>query len=269
MSLPPVQTFVSAGRVQAWREAGQGPVILFLHGIGGASENWEHQFTDLSGAFRVIAWDMPGYGASDGFADPSPPADAYVDAAIGLMDHLGIDRAHIVGQSVAALIAARLCRTHPDRAHSFICSHGLSGLAGLGPEEAARLKAMRLGLFEELGPVRFAYEKGPAILAPSVDDHVREIAVETMSRINPAGFRQAVEMMASSDIFADLPAINQPALVIGGGHDPVAPQAACQAIANALSSAEFHMISDAGHYSAMESPAKFALVLTNFLSSIE
>ena len=223
-----------------------------MHGIGGASENWSAQLAGLSDQFRVIAWDMPGYGGSDDLPDPAPDTGAYAAAALALLDFLEIERCHLVGQSVAALIAGHIAARHPGRLLSLTLSHPLTGLGGLPDEEREQLRAARLGLFEALGPMRFAYEKGPAILAPGVADAVRDKAVETMARVRPDGFRQAVEMMSQSDLFADLPQIGPPVLVIGGEFDPVAPKKTCRAVAQSLKNSRLEIVSGVGHYSAME-----------------
>ena len=53
------------GRLIAYHEAGHGPPIVFLHGLGGNSQSWEPQFAAFSGGHRVVAWDMPGFGGSE------------------------------------------------------------------------------------------------------------------------------------------------------------------------------------------------------------
>ena len=56
----------------AWQEAGTGPALVLLHGIGGSSESWHRQIGQLKNKFRVVAWDMPGYGGSEKFKTSSP-----------------------------------------------------------------------------------------------------------------------------------------------------------------------------------------------------
>ena len=264
MTLPPLQTAVIAGRTVAWREAGQGPGLVLLHGIGGLSDSWEYQLGHFCNEFRVIAWDMPGYGGTQGLDEVSPSVDQYVAVLVGLLDSLGKTKVHILGQSIAALIAARFAANFADRAHSFTFAHGLTGLGGLPAEERDNAKAGRLEVFDAMGPTRFAYEKGPAIMSPKVSDEAREKAVGIMAQINPAGFHQAVEMLAAADFFADAPHIAAPSLVLCGTDDPVAPEAVCRSAASALPDAEFHLLSGVGHYAAMENSILFNKTLEAF-----
>jgi pimeloyl-ACP methyl ester carboxylesterase len=266
VTLPKCQNQYIAGGTIAWREAGQGPALVLLHGIGGASASWEYQFSHFADRYRVIAWDMPGYGASQGLAETAPSVDDYVAALTGLLDALGEATIHILGQSIAVLIAARFAARYPQRTQSFIFAHGLTGLGGLADADRDRTKAGRLEVFEALGPKRFAFEKGPAIMSPSVSDAAREKAVAIMAQIKPAGFRQAVEMLASADYFTDAPQITAPSLVLCGADDPVAPEKVCRSAAAALPDAMFHLLPNVGHYAAMENPTLFNDALETFLS---
>ena len=268
MTLPSLQTRVIAGRTVAWREEGQGPGLVLLHGIGGLSDSWEYQFGHFCNEFRVIAWDMPGYGETQGLDEVSPSVDHYVAVLADLLDTLGETKVHILGQSIAALIAARFAANFPDRTRSFTFAHGLTGLGGLPVDERDKAKAGRLEVFDAMGPTRFAYEKGPAIMSPKVSEEAREKAVGIMAQINPAGFHQAVEMLAATDFFADAPHITAPSLVLCGADDPVAPERICRSVASALTDAEFQLLSGVGHYAAIEAPPLFNKTLEAFLETM-
>jgi pimeloyl-ACP methyl ester carboxylesterase len=238
---------------------------VLLHGIGGSSASWENQLQFFSTNYRVIAWDMPGYGGSGNLEGAAPTVDEYVDALVGLLDALGETQVHLLGQSIAALIAARFAARYPKRTQSFVFAHGLTGLGGLPPEERDKAKAGRLEVFEALGPERFAYEKGPAIMSPTVSDGAREAAVAIMAQVRPAGFRQAVEMLAMADFFRDAPKIAARSLVMCGADDPIAPEPVCRSVQAALPGSEFSHLPGVGHYSAMEDPAYFNRTLSEFL----
>ncbi len=263
-----LQTTQIDGQTLAWREAGEGDVLVLLHGIGGSSESWEDQLNQLSKRYRVIAWDMPGYGGSDGFDIAAPTVDDYVDKLTALLDRLEINNIHILGQSIAALVAARFCTRNPERVISYIFAHGLTGLGGLDEDARETAKRGRLEVFEALGPQIFAREKGPAIMSPSVSDEAREKAVGIMAKINPAGFRQAVEMLSTADLFEDTGSIQAPALVLCGADDPIAPETVCRSVEAAMPNAQFRLISAVGHYSASENPHLFNETISGFLSGI-
>jgi 3-oxoadipate enol-lactonase len=268
VGLPPLLAAEIGGRVLAWREAGTGTPLLLLHGIGGSSEIWAAQYKALADGFRVIGWDMPGYGGSSALSESAATLDSYVDALSALMDTLGITAGHILGQSVAAPIAARFARRHPDRTLSFVFCHGLSGLGHLPEAERAAATEKRLATFEKLGPERFARERGPGILAPDADPEVIGTAVAIMARVRPEGYRAAVAMLAGADIRADLPHVIAPALVLCGDSDPVAPPDACRTVAELLPECSLRVLKGVGHYSCLEDPAVFNVALGEFLQAV-
>lgn len=268
MALARIQSHAIAGRAVAWREAGQGPALVLLHGIGGASDSWTNQLAHFAANYRVIAWDMPGYGASDDLDSDAPVVDDYVSTLVALLDALGEECVHLLGQSIAALIAARFAALYPDRTRSFIFAHGLTGLGGLPAVEREKAKAGRLEVFDAMGPERFACEKGPAIMSPSVSDEAREAAVAIMAQVRPAGFHRAVEMLASANFFDEAPKIKVPSLVLCGEDDPVSPEAVCQSVRAALPDATFRLMENVGHYAAMEKPELFNDVLETFLTTL-
>jgi pimeloyl-ACP methyl ester carboxylesterase len=268
VSTPALQSTQIAGKTVAWREAGDGDALILLHGIGGSSESWEDQLNYLSDRYRVIAWDMPGYGGSDGFDSSAPQVDDYADCLTALLNVLAVDKVHILGQSIAALVAARLCVRNLDRIKSYIFAHGLTGLGGLDEEARDTAKNGRLEVFDSLGPKRFAREKGPAIMSPGVSEAAREKAVCIMAKVNPAGFRQAVEMLSTANLFKDTASITAPALVLCGADDPIAPETVCRSVEAALPNAQFRLIPSVGHYSATENPALFNETISGFLGDV-
>lgn len=243
--------------------------MLLLHGIGGSSEIWAAQYAALAAGFRVVGWDMPGYGGSSAPASPAATVDFYVNALSALMDALGIAAAHILGQSVAAPIAARFAMRYPDRTLSFIFCHGLYGLGHLPERERAAEKEKRLASFEKLGPERFAQERGPGILGPDARPEAVETAVAIMAGVRREGYRAAVEMLESADIRADLPHIPAPALVLCGDSDPIAPPDTCRAVAELLPEGGLRVLKGVGHYSCLEDPAAFNAALEEFLRRVD
>ena len=111
-----------------YHEAGSGHPLILLHGSGPGATGWSNFSGNLPGLaqrFRVLAVDMPGWGASD-----ACPVDRleHVDAALQFMDALGIERAAVVGNSMGGITAVRLAAEHPDR---------ISHLITMGPASSA------------------------------------------------------------------------------------------------------------------------------------
>ena len=101
-----------------YREAGRGDPVVLLHGYTQRIELMLDLADSLSGGFRVIVLDERGHGESSKFADPSRYGQAMVEDVVALLDHLGIRRAHLVGHSMGAAVAAQVALHHPDRVAS-------------------------------------------------------------------------------------------------------------------------------------------------------
>ena len=248
---------------------GVGETIFFMHGIGGASENWSSQLYELSNKYRVLAWDMPGYGGSTNLKEDKPDSASYAEAVTNLLDYLSIERCHMVGQSVAALIAARIASDSPERILTLTLSHPLTGFGGLSAKDREEQRTARLDLFNSLGPTRFAYEKGSGILAPNTKVEVRRKVVKTMAKVRSRGFSQAVEMMSQTDLLHLASGISKRVLIIGGEYDPVVSVKSCKLLTKHFGNCRVKIIFGAGHYSAIEKSDTVNGVFLNFFSGDE
>lgn len=96
------------------RRSGSGPVVVLLHGWCGSSWSWRKLAPLLADSFTVLVPDLRGYGDSD---KPEGGYDAEAEAAdvLGLLDHLGIGQAHLVGHDMGAPVALALSGLHPGR----------------------------------------------------------------------------------------------------------------------------------------------------------
>ncbi len=273
MALPELMTVDVGGTPIAIRDTatiddnGKTPLVL-LHGLGGSSQTWAFQFRALAEDFRIIAWDMPGYGASGGFVRENPTVEHYAHALSATLDAVGAFKAHIVGQSVAALIGASYAAEYPDQTLSYTFCQGLTGLAGLQDDERTKQRKTRLETFRELGPERFAEERGRKVLGSDVMPMVAELAVTIMKRAPLEAMCQAVEMMAQTDFFKIAPRIDCPALVIAGSEDPSSIMETADAVRKALGDGPIEVLDGAGHYGCMENPAAFNTALSKFISTV-
>ena len=94
--------------------SGAGPPVLFLNGHGSRAAHWACQRRALESRYRVITFDnRPGVPA-----EPAYPVPQLADDAVALLDHLGIERAHVVGPSTGGLIAQEMALRHPERVRS-------------------------------------------------------------------------------------------------------------------------------------------------------
>src|SRR5437660_1419839 len=98
-------------------EAGKpdAPAILLLHGVGANSMHWRYQLAGLSDAFRVVAWNAPGYILSDAFKAEWPTCQDYADAVADFLGALKLDRVNIVGNSFGSRVAQCFAIHYPAR----------------------------------------------------------------------------------------------------------------------------------------------------------
>lgn len=244
-------------------ERGRGPALVLLHGIGSGAPSWRGQLERLDDAFRVVAWDAPGYGRSSPLEPDAPDASDYAEALGRLLDALGVERAHLVGHSLGAVIAARYTVRSPERVASLTLASPAGGHARLPEPERARLREGRLQAMARLGPAGMARDRGPHLLGPSATEAQRAAVIETMSRLVPEGFGQAVRMLSGADTRGDVARLPEalPVQFIHGDRDTVTPPEGVRAIARERPRAPVHVLAGAGHACYLEQPDAFSRLL--------
>lgn len=115
LAAAPDQQFTADGVTLRYREAGSGDAVVLIHGYSAALESMFGVARALPQTHRMVALDVRGFGRSSKFAEPARFGPLMVDDVVRLMDHLKIPRAHLVGHSMGALIAANVAARYPDR----------------------------------------------------------------------------------------------------------------------------------------------------------
>jgi len=244
-------------------EAGGGHLtpIVFLHGVASDKSVWHSQLDHFGRTRRAVAFDYPGYGDSD----PAPKGttrDDYASAIISAMHELGIDRAHICGLSLGGVIAIAMHHAAPERCDSLI----LADTFAMHPEGRA-IYERSVTASENLRAL--AEARVDILLAQPADPEVRREVVETMSRIDPAGYRIGAEAVWLADQRDRAAAIRVPTLVICGGEDqPTPPDLSCE-LQSMIPGARLAMIARAGHLTNLEQPDAFNRLVDDFLLAIE
>ncbi len=256
------------GRRIAYREAGDGPAIVFFHGLGGNSASWQPQFTAFSKHRRVVAWDMPGFGQSELLAAQPASTRDYSDMARRFMDAVGVERASAVATSYGTVVLAGLAQSDPGRIGSMVFACGVTGMGRLDARERARLRAVRRAEIEGMGQRKFAEARNSTYLARGMPAALVARVVELASSANPEGYLQAYGALTESDIFPSLADIDVPALVIAGADDRIVPAGDCARVALALPHAQYHCIANSGHYVNLEQAETFNRMVGEFLARV-
>ena len=248
-------------------EAGTGPPLVLLHGIGSNARSWREQLAGLGGLRAIVAWDAPGYGDSTPVARPRPAAADYADRLARFLDGLGLDRIVLLGHSLGALVAGAFAAARPDRVERLILANAALGhradpAAPLPPPAQDRLDDLAA-----LGPAGLAAKRAPRLLSVAATPAQVARARAAMAEIHPDGYRQAVAMLAQGDLAADAGAVAARTLVLSASEDSVTPPAGSRALAAAMPNARYHEIPDAGHLSYLERPAAFNAAVHEFLTA--
>jgi pimeloyl-ACP methyl ester carboxylesterase len=252
----------------SYLEQGAGPALVLLHGIGSAAQSWKGQLAALSGRYRVVAWDAPGYGQSSALSEPEPGPSRYAEVLRELLRERDIARCHLVGHSLGTLIAARFAADYPDLVQSLTLASVSTGHARLPEDERARLRQARLDDLATLGPDGMARKRGPRLVTSAAPEPVRQAVIDTMSRVRPDGYGQAVHMLSQGDSVADVLrlAAGMPVQFIFGSADVVTPPEQNRRVAAARPGAPVIEIPDAGHAVYLEQPERFNSALAAFLA---
>jgi pimeloyl-ACP methyl ester carboxylesterase len=211
------------------------PPLILLEGMGGDIPGWRRNIPVLARELRVIAYDFRGNGNSD---EPS--------------DLLGVDRAHVYGQSFGGMVAQELALTQPARVRTLIlgCTH-------VGTRHALRSKGSKAPKGE---PWRAMYAPGFPDRSP---DHVREdLRIGAMQPKHPEGGRRQWEAMQGFDSFDRLPELRVPTLILHGTEDQAIPFGNAELLAERIPGAELVPLEGAGHlYHSEKAEAADAAVL--------
>jgi len=247
----------------AWREAGEGPAVIFLHGLGGTRGSWNPQLAALSDARRCIAWDMPGYGSSTR-AQPLT-YEAIAGRLVELLDVVELEVADLVGLSFGGMHALHTALGHPGRVGRLVLADTSPafGMDGTRPDDwvAARLAPIEAGET----PATMAGAVLDAISALPLQARIRDDLVAAFGRIPVAGFRDAVRCLPTNDIRDRLSNIGNEALVIVGELDEETPVSYASALAAGLPNGRLEVLPGVGHLSPSEAPDRFNALVREFL----
>jgi pimeloyl-ACP methyl ester carboxylesterase len=256
-------------------QAGSGPPVIAIHGLGATKASFLPTIAALADDFTVTALDLPGFGDS---AKPlGAPYDArfFADAVVALMDALGLERAHLAGNSLGGRVALEVALVRPDRVRR---------LALLAPSMAWRRKRPWAPLLRlvppELGVVqpapRAVVERIAAAVVPGGRDGWAAAGVDEFLRayLTPAG--RAAFYAAARQIYLEEPegengfwprlrTLEREALFVWGRRDTLVPIAFARHVTDALPEAE-HLELDCGHVPQLERPKRTHGAVRRFFS---
>jgi pimeloyl-ACP methyl ester carboxylesterase len=250
-------------------EAGSGDEhVVLIHGSGpGVTSyaNWRNVLPALGEDFHVVAPDMVGFGYSDRPTDVRYGLDTWADQTVGVMDALGIEKAHLVGNSFGGGIALRIATQHPDRVGKLV----LMGSMGVDFPITEGLDAVwgYDGTLEGMKKVMgyFAYNKeltGEELAQVRYEGATQPGFQEAFSSMFPAPRQRWVEAMTVPE--KEISALPHRALVVHGREDQVIPLANSYKLEEILDNADLAVFSHCGHWSMIERKDDFNRLVRDF-----
>ena len=277
-----VRTIALDGDRVAYRVAGQGPVLLLVHGLAGSAMTWRRVMVPLARRFTVIAPDLLGQGESD-----KPRGEyslgAHVDTLRDLLDVVGHERATFVGQSLGGGVVMQMAYQFPERCERLV----LVNSGGLGHEVSVILRMLSLPGAEAVFPlvcaprVRSAASRVAPWLAraglrltPAREEMWRSYASLTDAESRHAFFRGLRDVVdwdgqAVSALGRLHRAATMPTLIIWGAEDPFIPASHARTAHAAIPGSRLVIFEGVGHYPHCEAPERFVETLVDFIESTE
>lgn len=258
--------FAEVNGTRLYYEAlGKGPAVVLVHGGLVDSRLWDDQMQPLSKRFRVVRYDLRGFGRSAAAAE----SFSHLEDLRGLLDFLKIEKASLVGLSLGGVVAADFALEHPERVERLVLvGAGLRGDKQPPPADAARaaeaLKrgaeafadaTMARGLYKAVRPGTAAYTR------------LRRMLLDNFEA--PAARRSAPADYPEPPTVERLGRIKAPTLVVIGGEDAPNLKNIADTLASQIPGARRATIHGSSHHPPVEKPKELNRVLLDFLKSRE
>ncbi|MCG8923070.1 3-oxoadipate enol-lactonase [Lentzea sp. CC55] len=234
-----------------------GPVVVLSGSLGSALEMWEATVPALEEHFRVVRYDTRGHGRS-----PVVPGactlDDLADDLVGLLDRLGVPKAHLVGLSLGGMTALRVAARDPERVDrlAVLCTSACLGPASTWTDRAALVRAE--------GTRAVAKSVVQRWFTPAYRDRA---PWEAMVAATPAeGYASCCEAIAGMDQREGLREVTAPTLAIAGADDPATPPDHLREIATSVRDGQLLVVPGAAHLANAEQPGAVTAALVGHLT---
>lgn len=250
---------------------GDGPPLLFSHGLLMSGRMFEAQVAALQGRYRCIRWDHRGQGRSADVHERAISIEQVTDDAVALIRTLGLAPVHFVGLSMGGFVGLRLAARHPELLRSLAL---LDTSADAEPAENVPRYRLLNAITRWLG-IRWVVDRVmPIMFGRTFLSDPAKAAERARWRAELAGNRRSIYravngVIERDAVTAELAAIRCPALVLVGEEDVATVPAKSERIASLIAGAELTRIPGAGHSSSVEQPEAVTSALDAFLSRLD
>lgn len=260
------------GRVWPYLEGGNpaGAPVVMVHGFGGDKDNWSLYAPYLTGEYRLIAPDLPGFGDNDRDASLAYDIPAQTARLKDFLDALGLDRPHLGGNSMGGWIALRFAMDYPDRLRTLTLVNN-AGVLGANESELQKQAAS-----EEYNPLILADIKDAdrlmAMVAhkpPFIPGRFKSVmfadAIKHRDLLDKIFWTIATEGR-DAPLNDQLGKVKVPTLIIWGRHDQLIDVSSVAVLEQGIAGAQSHVFEHVGHVPMVEDPKATAAVQRSFLA---
>jgi pimeloyl-ACP methyl ester carboxylesterase len=257
---------------------GEGPAIVFVHGLSGSWPNWLEQLPVFAQDHRVIAMDLPGFGHSP-MPDERITISEYARILDSLLETLGVSAATLVGNSMGGFVSAELAIAYPQRVERLVLVSA-AGISTYRHRDVERIEPY----LRRLAPMVAAYTGWTAARSDWVSRRgglrnltlgmiarhpgrlPAPLAAEQLRGAGKPGFMQALRANIDYPVRERLPEIACPTLIVWGEEDKVIPVADASVFEELIPNSRKVIFEDTGHVAMLERPASFNRLLADFMS---
>jgi pimeloyl-ACP methyl ester carboxylesterase len=253
--------------------------VLLMHGLGATRASLLSCAAELSRSYRVHAIDLPGFGASSKPIRGRYSAPWFAQIVFGLMDELGIEQAHLVGNSMGGRIAIEMGIAAPDRVRSLGLLSPAVAWIKRDFHRIVRLLRPEFGFLPHAFPRRRVAMTFWGIFndIDAVDPELGDLIVDEFLRVYRAPGARHAFLASARNIYLDDPRafyrrlaeLAPPALFIWGSHDPLVPAAFSRHVARSLPNAEQVTLDGCGHVPQVERPDETLALLRGLIARTE
>jgi 3-oxoadipate enol-lactonase len=245
-------------------EAGEGKVLLLVHGFPADRRLWAHQVSGLSDLRRVVAVDLRGRGKSPAPAEGGWSMTTHADDLAETIESLGVDQVDLGGISMGGYIAFAFAHRYPHLLRSLIL---VSTRAIADPPEYKTGRITTAERARRFGTRALAGSMLPNLLAEGASQEVQdEVLVMFDDLPADTSAEDSLSMKDRPDSTSLLPSIAVPTLVIEGAGEQLLPAGTAKAMAEAIPGARLVSIPRAGHFAPVENPDAVNGAIRGFLS---
>jgi pimeloyl-ACP methyl ester carboxylesterase len=269
------RTVEVAGRsVNVLDTGGDGPALLWIHGLSANWQSWLLNIPQFMGSYRCVALDLPGFGLSDMPAEDIS-ITAYAATVDAVCDELGVDVVSVIGNSMGGFVGAELAIAFPTRVDRLV----LVSAAGLSHENVRREPVLAVGRLLATGAAHTAAYQDTLARRPRLRRLALAGVVRYPERLSAAltralfqgtgkpGFLPALEALLSYSFRDRLAAIEIPVLIVWGEFDMLVPVGDASEYARLIgANARKVVFEDTGHVPMIERPTRFNALLAEFLA---